>query len=301
MTDTMGKIRKIKKLIGKDRMMRFLNCLRFIPDRPYLKLEYRFLTGKKLNLDNPESFNEKLQYLKLYDRKNIYTQMADKLRMRDFVKERTGEDCTVPLLGVWSNPGDIDFDKLPDCFVLKCNHDSKGLVICRDKRELDRNLAVKQLSGSMKRNMFWAAREWPYRNIEPKVFAEKLLSDISEYQVMCFNGEPKFLYYMSDDKDGHLTENFFDMDFKPLDDISMGYGKSDMIVEKPALLSRMKDISRLLSDGCPHLRVDFLISEGKLYVGELTFYNDAGFAPIKPDDWNLKMGGWIELPERHSI
>jgi len=297
MTDTMKKLGNIKKLIGKDRLMGLLNLLRFIPDKPYLKLEYRFLTGKKLNLESPVLFNEKLQYLKLYDRKPVYTRMADKLGMREFVRERIGEGFTVPLLGVWNNPRDIDFDSLPDSFVLKCNHDSKGLIICRDKKDLDRDVAVNKLSKSMKRNMFWAAREWPYKNIEPRVLAEELLDGMTEYQVMCFNGKPEFMYFMSNDRDGHLTEDFFDMDFKPLD-ISMGYGRTDGKVGKPAFLEQMKDISTTLSKDCRHLRVDFLISGGKLYVGELTFYNDAGFAPIKPESWNERMGAWITVPDK---
>lgn len=300
MTDTMGKIRKIKKLIGKDRMMRLLNCLRFIPDRPYLKLEYRFLTGKKLNLDNPKLYNEKLQYLKLYDRKPIYTQMADKLGMRDFVKERIGEGCTVPLLGVWDKSEDVDFESLPNEFVLKCNHDSKGLIICSNKETLDRKQAIKSLSKSMKRNMFWAAREWPYKNIKPKVFAEQLITDLREFQVFCFGGEPKIIYFLEKDENGQLREDFFDMDFNPVD-MSDGYPRASKTPEKPADFDRIKEIAGLLSSDCPELRVDFMFSGKKLYVGELTFFNVAGFAPIKPDDWNLKMGGWIELPERHSI
>ena len=300
MTDTMGKIRKIKKLIGKDRMMRFLNCLRFIPDRPYLKLEYRFLTGKKLNLDSPETYNEKLQYLKLYDRKPVYTRMADKLGMRDFVRERIGEDCTVPLLGVWDKPDDIDFDRLPESFVLKCNHDSKGLIICHNKELMDREQSVRILSKSMKRNMFWAAREWPYKNIRPKVFAEQLLEEITEYQVLCFNGKPRLMYLMSEDSDGHLTEDFFDTDFKPLD-VSLGYGKTSDRIEKPSYLDRMVGYAAVLSEGCPHLRVDFIHADGHLYVGELTFFNDAGFAPVRPESWNEKMGKWIELPERQGL
>jgi len=300
MTDTMGRIRKIKKLIGKERMMRLLNCLKFIPDKPYLKLEYRFLTGKKLNPDNLVTYNEKLQYLKLYDRKTVYTQMVDKLGMRDFVREKIGDGCTVPLVGVWEKPSDIDFDKLPDSFVLKCNHDSKGLIICRDKKDLDRKQAVRTLSKSMKRNMFWAAREWPYKNVKPRVFAEELLGDITEYQVLCFNGKPRLMYLMSEDKEGHLTEDFFDTDFKPVD-LSLGYGKTSEKIERPACLEKMLEIASVLSKDCPHLRVDFLYSGNHLYVGELTFFNDAGFAPVKPESMNRTMGEWIELPARQGM
>lgn len=300
MTDTMKKMGMIKKLIGKDRLMNFLQFLRFIPDKPFLKLEYRFLTGKKLNLKNPETYNEKLQYLKLYDRKPVYTQMADKLGMREFVKERLGEGHTVSLLGVWDRPQDIDFDKLPDAFVLKCNHDSKGLIICRDKSSLNKEQAVKTLAKSEKRNMFWAAREWPYKNIVSKVFAEELLEEMQEYQVLCFNGKPQLMYFLSEDKDGHLTEDFFDMDFNSVD-VSLGYGKTPDKIEKPSYLNRMIEIASILSKDCPHIRVDFIHSDDCLYVGELTFFNDAGFAPVKPDRWNYKLGAMIELPKADRL
>ena len=305
MTDTMKKMGRIKKMIGKDRLMDLLQFFRFIPDKPFLKIEYRFLTGKKLNLKNPETYNEKLQYLKLYDRKPVYTKMADKLAMREFVKERIGDGYTVPLLGVWDGPQDIDFDKLPDSFVLKCNHDSKGLIICRNKDALDKKQAVKTLSKSMKRNMFWAAREWPYKNIVSKVFAEELLAKPEEYQVLCFNGKPYLMYFLSDydnpeDGNRHLTEDFFDTDFNALN-VSFGYEKSSATIDKPAYFDRMIEISSILSEGIPHLRVDFIYSGGRLYVGELTFFNDAGFAPIKPEEWNCKLGSMIELPEIEQL
>ena len=300
MTDTMGKFRKIKKLIGKDRMMSLLNCLKFIPDKPYLKLEYRFLTGKKLNIDNPKTYNEKLQYLKLYDRKPIYTQMADKLGMRDYVKERIGEGYTVPLIEVWDSPKEIDFEKLPSSFVLKCNHDSKGLIICSNKDDLDKKRAIKALSKSMKRNMYWAAREWPYKNIKPRVFAEEFISDLKEFQVFCFGGKPKIIYFLEKDENGQLREDFFDMDFNPIE-MNDGYPKALITPEKPKDFDRIKEIAAILSEGCPELRVDFMFSDKKLFVGELTFFNVAGFAPIKPESWSEKMGGWIELPERQGM
>lgn len=300
MTDTMKKMGMIKKLIGKDRLMDFLQFLRFIPDKPFLKLEYRFLTGKKLNLKNPETYNEKLQYLKLYDRRPVYTQMADKLGMRDFVKERLGEGHTVPLLGVWDRPQDIDFDKLPDAFVLKCNHDSKGLIICRDKSSLNKEQAVKTLAKSMKRNMFWAAREWPYKNIKPKVFAEPLIENLREFQVFCFGGEPKIIYFLEKDEIGSLREDFFDMDFNPID-MSDGYPRASVTPQKPSNFEEIKRIASLMSADCPQLRVDFMLSGSELFVGELTFFNLAGYAKIRPDRWNYELGAMIELPKADRL
>jgi len=297
MTDTMKKVSSIKKLIGKDRIFSILQMMKFIPDKPFLKFEYRFLTGKRLNLENPVTYNEKLQYLKLYDRKPVYTQMADKIAMRQFVEEHIGEGHTVPLYGTWDRVQDIDFDSLPDTFVIKCNHDSKGLSICRDKKTFNRQEAVKMLRKSLKRNHYWVAREWPYKNIKPRILAEELLEEKTEYQIFCFNGEPK-VFYVADTVDGKFRESLLDMDYKSIEELSLGYEKLPVIPEKPTCFEQMKEYCRVLSKGCPQLRVDFYVSGEKLYVGELTFFNDAGFAPVRPEEWNKRMGSWISLPDR---
>lgn len=295
MTDTMKKVSSIKKLIGKDRMFTILQMLKFIPDKPFLKFEYRFLTGKRLNLKNPVTYNEKLQYLKLYDRKTVYTEMADKIEMRNFVEKHIGKGHTVPLYRTWDRLRDIDFDSLPNTFVIKCNHDSKGLSICRDKKSFNKEEAFKMLGKSMKRNHYWVGREWPYKNIKPRILAEEYLEDKTEFQIFCFNGEPK-VFYVADTVDGEFCESFFDMDFNPISDLSLGYKKLPVLPEKPSCFGQMKEYCRALSKGCPQLRVDFYFTGEKLYVGELTFFNDSGFAPVKPDEWNQRLGSWILLP-----
>ena len=297
MTDTMKKVGSIKKLIGKERVSAILQAMRFIPDRAFLKLEYRFLTGKKLNLDNPVTYNEKLQYLKLYDRKPVYTVMSDKIAMRDYVASHIGEGHTVPLYGVWDRVEDVDFDSLPDSFVIKCNHDSKGLAICRSKKDFDREEAVKLLCKSFKRNHFWVAREWPYKDIKPRVFAEEYLEKKTEYKVFCFSGEPR-IFYIADYSTGRLRENFYDMEFNFLEELSFGYEKIDTKPEKPSCLDEMIKYCRALSQDSPQLRVDFYDTGDRLYIGELTFFNDAGFPPVKPDEWAKRLGSWISLPDR---
>ena len=296
MTDTMKKVGSIKKLIGKERLSVILSAMKFIPDKPFLKLEYRFLTGKPLNLKNPVTYDEKLQYLKLYDRKPVYTVMADKIAMRDFVAQRIGEGHTVPLYGVWDRAEDVDFDSLPDTFVIKCNHDSKGLSICTDKQSFNREEAARQLDKSLKRNHFWMAREWPYRNIEPRILAEQYIPGKTEYQVFCFAGEPKVMF-VPDTVDGRFCESFLDMDYREIEDLSMGYPKLPSVPGKPECFEQMKEFCRALSADCPHLRVDFYVCGDSIYVGELTFFNDAGFAPVKTHEWDEKLGSWISLPD----
>lgn len=297
MTDTMKKVSSIKKLIGKERVSSILQAMKFIPDKPFLKLEYRFLTGKRLNLKNPVTYNEKLQYLKLYDRKPVYTVMSDKIAMRDYVGDRIGEGHTVPLYGTWDRLEDVDFDSLPDSFVIKCNHDSKGLAICRDRKTFDREETLRLLGKSLRRNHFWVAREWPYKNIKPRILAEKYLETKTEYKVFCFAGEPR-IFYIADYSTGRLRENFYDMEFNLIEDLSFGYEKIDGNPEKPSCLKQMAQYCRALSQDSPQLRVDFYDTGENLYIGELTFFNDAGFPPIKPAEWEERLGSWISLPDR---
>ncbi len=296
MTDTMKKVSSIKKLIGKERVSSILQAMKFIPDKPFLKLEYRFLTGKRLNLKNPVTYNEKLQYLKLYDRKPVYTVMSDKIAMRDYVGDRIGEGHTVPLYGTWDRLEDVDFDSLPDSFVIKCNHDSKGLAICRDRKTFDREETLRLLGKSLRRNHFWVAREWPYKNIKPCILAEQYIQDKTEYQVFCFDGEPRVMF-TADTVNGRFCESFLDMDYNLIEDLSMGYPKLSGIPDKPGCFEQMKQFCRALSAGCPQLRVDFYVCNEMIYVGELTFFNDAGFAPVTTNEWDERLGSWISLPD----
>ena len=252
-----------------------------------------------MDIDNPTTFNEKLQWLKLHDRKPEYTQMVDKYEAKKYVAEKIGEQYIIPTLGVWDKFDEIDFDSLPNQFVLKCTHDSGGLVVCRDKSKLDFDLVKKKISKSLKQNYFWRGREWPYKNVKPRIIAEKYMEDgenecLTDYKFFCFGGEPKFMY-RSMDKAKDPRTDFFDMDYNRLN-MRMRDPNSDIIQQKPENFEKMKELSRILSVGIPHLRVDFYEIGGKIYFGELTFYHCGGFAKVYPEEWMNILGDWITLP-----
>lgn len=274
--------------------------LNWMSDEAYLKLVYRWRTGKKLNLENPVTFNEKLQWLKLYDRKPEYTMMADKYAVRKYIADTIGEEYLIPLLGVWEDPDEIDFDALPDQFVLKCNHNSAtGLCICKDKSKLDIEKVKKELRKGLKENYFWGGREWQYKDIPRKIICEKYMDDgsgdaLQDYKFFCFNGVPK-LMYVTKEASTDPGVDFFDMDFNFIP-LKMGWPNFCERTEKPKNFALMKEISAQLSKNIPILRVDFFEINGILYVGELTFFHSSGFDPITPNEYDIWMGNEIILP-----
>ena len=288
-----------KVLSNKNLRLSILNFFGFIPDKPMIRLLYRIKTGERLNLKSPETYTEKLQWLKLNDRRPEYSDMVDKLKMKDYVAKKVGGSYTVPVLGVWDSAGDIDFDSLPDGFTIKCNHDSGSIRICRDKSSFDAEGARKSLAAALKRDCSSFGREWPYRGVERKIFAEELLhSDspdgaLTDYKFFCFDGKP-LVMYISDDRGDDPHTDFFDAGFNPLP-MRMRDPSSPVPPEKPAKFEEMKAIAAALSEGIPHLRVDFYCIGDRLYVGELTFYPNSGFTKIQPDEWNRRMGGFIDL------
>ena len=275
--------------------------LNWMPDKTFLKLVFKERMGKKLNLDDPKTFNEKLQWLKINNRKPIYTEMVDKHDAKLYVAERIGEEYTIPTLGVWDRFDDIDFDSLPDQFVLKCTHDSGGLVICRDKKKLDIEAAKKKINKSLKRNYYWHTREWPYKNVKPRILAEQYMEDsvtqeLRDYKFFCFNGKMKVMFIASE-RYNEATEtrfDFFDRDFQHLD-FRNGHPNADVPPAKPEKFDEMCELAEKLSGDIPLLRVDFYEVDGKIYFGELTFSHWGGMMPFEPEEWDRKLGDWIKL------
>ena len=272
-------------------------------DEKYLGILFRYLMGKKCDFDNPKTYNEKLQWLKIYDRNPLYTQLVDKYEVRRFVSERIGEEYLIPCLGVWNRFDEIDFDKLPYQFVLKCTHDSGGLVICKDKAKLDKVAARKKIEHCLKRNYFPNHREWPYKNVQPRIIAEEYTVDesgfeLKDYKIFCFDGEPKALF-IATDRDVDTKFDFFNIEFEHLP-FTNGHANADKRIDKPENFDEMLKVARVLSKGFPHVRVDLYNVNGKILFGEMTFFHWSGFVPFEPEEWDHIFGSWIKLPEREE-
>ena len=275
--------------------------LNWVPDAAYLKLKYYASFGRKLNLSSPERFNEKLQWLKLHDRKPIYQIMADKYEAREFAAKKTGNRYIIPALGVWERFEEIDFDSLPNRFVLKCTHDSGGLVICEDKASFNRTAAREKIEKCLKRNYFFRSRERPYQNIHPRIIAEENLAEgrqgMTDYKVFCFHGKPRLILVCQGRfSAGGMTEDFYDLNWRLLDISRPGHGHGPLI-PKPIHVDEMLQTAALFSEGIPFLRVDFYDTPQSLYLGEFTFYPSSGFVGFQPDSWDKVLGDWLDLKE----
>lgn len=278
--------------------------LNWLPDKGFLKLLYRCKMGCSMDLNNPLTFSEKLQWLKLNDRNPAYTAMVDKYEVRSYITEKLGEDCLIPLLGVWSHPNEIDFNSLPKQFVLKCTHDSGGVVVCKDIEQLDVKAAKRRLEKCLKRNFFLIGREWPYKNVKPRIIAEEFLSDgkhedIWDYKFFCFSGVPTYCQVICG-RHSHKTMNFFDMDWRPQEFMRVSesgkvYPLAKEQIPQPATFNKMRMAAECLSEGIPFVRVDFYEVQGKMYFGEITFYPASGFCAFEPKEWNYKLGEKIQL------
>ena len=278
-----------------------------LPDEMFIRLNYLRRMKRLPDLKNPTTYNEKLQWLKLHDRQPLYTQLVDKYAVRRFVEERIGGEYLIPLVGgPWDSFDEIDFDALPEKFVLKCTHDSGGLVICRDKRALDREKARRRISQSLQQNFYYHNREWPYKDVRPRIIAEAYMEDAStselrDYKFFCFGGEPKMLFVASDRQTaGEETKfDFFDMDYNHLD-LRNGHPNAAVPPEKPAQFGLMRELAQKLSQGIPHVRVDLYEVNGRVYFGEMTFYHWSGMVPFDPPEWDERLGSWIRLPEKQK-
>ena len=290
------------KLPGtREQKNKFVSMLRFIPDEPYLKLMYRVRMKKKLNLRNPQTFNEKIQWLKLHDRRPEYVTMVDKYEAKKYVANIIGEEYIIPTLGVWDRFEDIDFSSLPNQFVLKCTHDSGGLVICRDKATLDIEAARKKINASLRTNFFWVGREWPYKDVKPRIIAEEYMEDkasreLRDYKAFCFNGEPRF-FYLSQGLENHKTAriSFVTLDWQFAKYTRSDYAPFKKLPPRPKNLEKMIELARTLSKGTRFLRVDFYEINGSVYFGELTFHPNAGFNPFKKEEYDQELGSLMRL------
>lgn len=272
-------------------------ALRFLPDELYIQLNYFAHFRKFANLKNPVTYNEKLNWLKLHDRNPLYTTLVDKYEVKSYVDKLIGGGYTVPTLGVWSTVDDIDFDLLPDQFVLKCTHDSEGLVICKDKKKLDIQVTKNKLKNALAQNFFYIGREWPYKNVKPRIIAEQYMEDhidgeLRDYKFFCFNGEPKLMFIASGRGHNATKFDYYDLNFNHVD-ILQKYPNANEPLRKPETFEQMIEFSKVLSKGFPHVRVDFYEVDGHLYFGEMTFYHFSGFMPFRPSKWDRIFGEWL--------
>ncbi len=282
-----------------------LSCSKFshvIPDKAYLKYMYKAHFGKKLDLKDPKAFNEKLNWLKLYNRDPEQIKLVDKYEVKKYIADTIGEEYVIPTLGIYDSFDEIDFDALPDRFVLKCTHDSGSTIICRDKANFDIDAARKKLTRKLGMNLFWHGREWPYKVVKPRIIAEKYITfdgDAPEdYKFFCFDGDVKCFKVDYDRFKDHRA-NYYTPDGE-----LMRFGEVVCLpdFERDVKLPKMKDemiaLAKRLSAGHPFLRVDFYELDDKIYFGELTFYPASGFGPFTPEEWDLKLGEWIKLPSK---
>lgn len=273
-------------------------------DEKFLKMKWKLYMDYPLNLDNPQTFNEKLQWQKLHDRKPEYTQMVDKYEAKRYVAGIIGEEHIIPTIAVYDRAEDIDFNTLPNQFVLKCTHDSGGIVICKDKSKLDMEAARKKLAKGLKTDFYFQNREWPYKGVTPRIIAEQYMVDESGYELkdykwFCFDGEPKALFIASDR--GSKTEetkfDFFDMEFNHLP-FTNGHPNAVKKVSRPVGFDKMKELAAKLSKGLMQARIDFYDINGMIYFGEITFFHWSGMKPFVPREWDYKLGSYIKFPQK---
>ena len=298
----MVKLKKIARFLA-DRDYRFLVLAGrgqkgHVPADEFLKRMYKICMGKELDLNDPKTYTEKLQWLKLYDHRPEYTVLVDKFAAKQYVAEKIGEEYVIPLLGVWDRAEDVDFDALPERFVLKTTHDSGGIVVCKDKSSLDIEAAKKKLKKFLHRNYYDHNREWPYKNVPHRIIAESYMEDsalqeLRDYKFFTFGGVPKVLYIAQGrGKGGETVADFFDMDFNHLP-FTIDHDTASVPPVKPECFEEMKRLAAVLSEGTPQLRVDFYEVDGKVYFGEMTFFHCGGFITFTPDSWNKTFADWM--------
>lgn len=292
----------------KDRIFKALSRRHFfdwMSDKLYIKIMYYCIMNRKIDLNNPKTFNEKLQWLKLYNRNPLYTTMVDKYEVKKYVADIIGEEYIIPTIGIYNNFDEIDFNKLPNKFVIKCTHDSGGVVVCKDKTKLNIKEARKKINKCLKRNFFYVGREWPYKNVKPRIIIEEFIDDsknedLNDYKFMCFDGKVKCSFVCTErrSKEG-LKVTFFDLNWNKMP-FERHYPYSSKEIQKPVNYEKMIQLSEKLSKGLSFIRVDFYEANNKIYFGELTFFPGNGTEEFTPEEWDYKIGEWIKLPERNK-
>lgn len=271
----------------------------FLSDEKFLKLKFKHCVGYPLNLDNPLSYNEKLQWLKLNNKHREYTTMVDKVAAKEFVASIVGDKYLIPTLAVWNSVEDIEWNSLPNQFVIKSTGDSGGVVVCKDKRCFDEKAAVAKLKKLGERTYYKYNKEYPYKDVPHRYIAEKYMEDesgieLKDYKIFCFDGEPKFLFVASGRQQDDTRFDFYDLDFNHLPVIN-GHPNADVWPSKPENFDEMIEVARKLSKGIPHVRVDLYNCRGEIYFGELTFFHWSGMVPFEPLEWDYKFGEYIKL------
>lgn len=277
-----------------------------IPDKKFLSLQYKTIFGEKIDWENPVTFNEKLQWLKINNRNKEYIKLVDKYAVKDYVAKTIGEKYVVPTLGVWDRFEDINFETLPGQFVLKCTHDSGSVVICQNKENFEFTLAKKKLEKGLKKNLFWHGREWPYKFVPPKIIAEKYLEDaensggLKDYKFFCFNGEVR-CFKIDFNRFIQHKANYYNRNKQLLP-----FGEEvcppdfDYYIEIPRNIDTMIELAEKLSKGQPFVRIDFYNVNGKIYFGEMTFFPAAGFGKFIPSEWDKILGKWMNISKQQQ-
>jgi len=300
-TSTMHNIRKklLSNMLGKKVVyfiLRLLNA--FLSDKIYLKILYRIRIGKKLNLKKPAKFTEKLQWLKLHERSELLTLVADKYKVREYIAKEIGSEFLIPLIGVYDKFGDINFNKLPEKFILKANHGSGWNILCTDKNKFDIKKARNKFNLWMKTNAYWSGRSWEYKNIKPRIVCEEFMSNpgevgMADYKIHCFNGTPTFIQMISNRSTGSPNESFYDANWK-LQNFTLTYPLHKKKLMKPAKLSKMLEIAKILSANFKYARVDLYVNKN-IFFGEITLRPASGMDNFTPKSYDEKLGSLLKL------
>lgn len=286
------------------KLLRIAYSKGFINEKNFLEYLYYLYERKRIDLSYEnyqtlELFNEKLQWLKLYDQNPLYSILADKVAVKDWVKSKIGEEFVIPTIGIFKNEKEIDFDTLPQKFVVKCNHNSGlGMYICKDKTKFNKNKILRDLNKGLKEKFYKRNAELVYKNIEPKIIVEKLIEtengeDLKDYKFFCFNGEPKYIEVDSDRFTTHKRD-FYNEKWEKLD-LAICYPPTNQLNTPPENFSKMLTLASILSKDIPFVRVDFYNTRGKIYFGEMTFFHGGGFEKFSSQSWEKQFGSHIDI------